>query len=50
MRAMFRKPPAKPRAIAVSAPRPTRAAAFLLATALSIPVFVVLSLVEWILL
>lgn len=47
---MFGKPPVRPRVVTASAPRPTRAAAFLLATALSIPVFVVLSVVEWLLL
>ncbi|SFT76234.1 hypothetical protein [Sedimentitalea nanhaiensis] len=34
----------------MTAPRPTRAAALLLATALSIPVFVLLSLIDWLLL
>jgi hypothetical protein len=33
--------------VTARAPRPTRAAAVLLACVLSIPVFVVLSLIEW---
>lgn len=40
----------KPRAAVRTAPRPTRAAALLLATGLSIPVFAILSLLEWALL
>ncbi|MBJ6373206.1 hypothetical protein [Sedimentitalea arenosa] len=34
-------------AIAATPPRPTRAAALLLATALSVPVFLLLSLADW---
>jgi hypothetical protein len=35
--------------VIAQAPRPTKAAAIMLATAMSIPVFFVLSLIEWLL-
>ncbi|MFD3189683.1 hypothetical protein ACFMPD_05340 [Sedimentitalea sp. HM32M-2] len=38
------------RAKAAAAPRPTRAAAVVLATVLSVPVFLLLSLIDWLLL
>ena len=50
MAGMKRTQTSRTTARAVTAPRPTRAAALLLATALSIPVFLALSLLEWLLL
>lgn len=35
--------------MAATAPRPTRAAALLLASALSVPVYILLSLIDWLL-
>jgi len=36
------------RGVTATTPRPTKAAAMFLATAVSIPVFVVLTLIEWV--
>jgi hypothetical protein len=41
-------PAARVQGLAAPAPRVTKAAVFLLATALSIPVYAVLTLIEWI--
>lgn len=42
-------PKKKISAMAATAPRPTRAAALLLASALSVPVYILLSLIDWLL-
>ncbi|WP_424986319.1 hypothetical protein [Microbulbifer sp. S227A] len=46
----MRKPPDTVQGVTCPSTRPTRAAALLLASILSVPVFAVLSLVDWLLL